>query len=286
MTTRRSFGGGGYGGGGRMMTMGLPPFTTAVKWLIILNAAIFLGVLAPALAADVTTLFALIPAAVVHGWVWQLVTYSFLHAGVLHLLFNMLAVWMFGSQFEMDWGRRQFLEYFFFCAIGAALVTVAVAFTGALGMSPLVATVGASAGVYGLLIAFGMLYGEREILLFPLPFLIKAKYMVAVWIFLALVGTLQSAGGVNNLAHFAGLAFGFAYIKFLPRRGLTFLFSERYYGLRNSYYRWKRKRAARKFEVYMRKHDPSQSLDEYGNFRDPGAGKDKGNGESRGPWVN
>lgn len=275
----------------RSMTLGFPPFTKAVKWLIGLNAGIyllvvFLGVIAPQLANLIYVVFGLIPMQVVHGWVWQLLTYSFVHAGLLHLLFNMLALWMFGSQFEMDWGRRQFLEYFFFCVIGAAVVTVGVSFTGALGMSPLVPTVGASAGIYGLLIAFGVLYGERELFLFPLPFLIKAKYMVAVWVFIALVGALQSSGGVNNLAHLAGLVLGYAYIKFLPRRGLAFLFSEHYFGVRNWYYRWKRGRAARKFEVYMRQHGRGQGLDEYGSLDDPNADKEKGNGEHRGPWVN
>jgi hypothetical protein len=114
----------------------------------------------------------------------------------------------------------------------------------------------------------------------------KAKYMVAIIIFIALVGALQDAGGVANIAHLGGLLFGFVYVKFLPRQGLRFLFSERYYSLRNSYYRWKRRRAARKFEVYMRKHNREDYFDEYGNYRDPTAkDKKKGDGESRGGWV-
>jgi len=82
--------------------------------------------------------------------------------------------------------------------------------------------------------------------------------------------------------------FGYLYLKFLPRRGLRFLASERYYGIRNSYYRWKRKKAAKKFEVYMRQHKREDYFDQYGNFKDPNGDKDdKGNGKSSGGgWVN
>ena len=71
----------------------------------------------------------LVPFLVTHGAIWQLVTYSFVHAGLFHLLFNMLALWMFGAQFESDWGARQFLEFYFFCVVGAALTTVAVSYS-------------------------------------------------------------------------------------------------------------------------------------------------------------
>ena len=94
------------------------------------------------------------------------------------------------------------------------------------------------------------------------------------------------------MAHLGGLLFGYIWLKFVPRRGFGHATSERVFGLRNSYYRWKRKRAARKFEVYMRKHDDrgdykhEDYFDEYGNFRDPSERDRKGNGDSRGPWVN
>jgi membrane associated rhomboid family serine protease len=275
----------------RTMSLGFPPFTRAVKWLIAINGIIFLllallQVTTPQLYGEIMLLFALVPGAVIQGQVWQLVTYSFLHAGLFHLLFNMLALWMFGSQFESEWGRRRFLEFFFFCVVGAALVTVGVAYTGALGLGPNTITIGASGGIYGILLAFGMLYGEREIMLFPIPFMIKAKYFVAGLTFIAVYGALQGPGGVANLAHLGGLIFGLIYLKLLPRRGLIFGASENYFGIRNAYYRWKRRRAARKFQVYMSKHDRSQFFDEHGNYREPGATpREKGNGEHRGPWV-
>jgi membrane associated rhomboid family serine protease len=244
-----------------------------------------LGAIAPQIAKYVVPLFGLVPAEVMQGWIWQVVTYSFLHASLGHLLVNMLTLWMFGSQEESDWGSSRFLEFYFFCVIGAALVTIAVAYAG-FGMHPITPTVGASGGIYGLLIAFGMLYGDREIFLFPFPFMIKAKYLVAIIIFVVIIATFQpSQGGVANFAHLGGLFFGFLYIKFMPRKGVGYATTEKYFGLRNSYYRWKRRRAAKKFEVYMRDHDRKVTFDEHGNYVPPDD-PDKKNGGSKSGWVN
>jgi membrane associated rhomboid family serine protease len=277
------------------MSLSFPPFTRWVKRLIIICSAVyFLQVVfarvAPQIEGAAEVYLGLVPAAVVHyGMVWQLVTYSFLHSTqtLMHLLLNMLTLWMFGSQEEQDWGSRKFLEFYFFCVIGAGLVTVAVSYTGLPGLSPLNPTIGASGGIYGLLIAFGMLYGDREILLFPFPFSIKAKYLVGIIIFVVVIATFQpSQGGVANFAHLGGLLFGFLYIKFVPSRGLLFGATERYFGMRNDYYRWRRRRAARKFEVYMRKHDRDVHFDEHGNYVPPDDDPRKGNGGSKSGWVN
>jgi membrane associated rhomboid family serine protease len=274
------------------MSLSFPPFTRAVKWLVIANGLIFLldalvGRFSPVAGRDIILLFSLIPAAVTHGFIWQLVTYSFLHSGLWHILFNMLWLWMFGSQFEVDWGTSRFLEFYFFCVVGAALSTIAMAYTGLLGLTPATPTVGASGGIYGILMAFGILYANREIMLFPIPFTIKAKYFVIGLIFITLYLSMNGPGGVAYVAHLGGLLFGFLFLRFMPRHGVVGGASERYFGLRNAYYRWKRRRAARKFEVYMRKHDRKQYFDEHGNFRDPEQQPpEKGNGEHRGPWVN
>src|SRR5690348_4353137 len=124
-----------FRGYGSTFSLGLPPFTFAVKWLVIVNAGIFLlmlflGAIAPQVAALIYAIGALVPAMVTHGWITQVVTYSFLHAGLFHVLFNMLTLWMFGSQLESDWGHRQFLEFYFFGVIGAALTTIGVAYLG------------------------------------------------------------------------------------------------------------------------------------------------------------
>jgi membrane associated rhomboid family serine protease len=287
----------------RTSSMGLsfPPFTRAVKQLLIANGAVFLlmallGAFAPTLAGVLQVLFQLRPTDVVHGWVWQVVTYAFLHAGLWHILFNMLALWMFGAQLEQDWGYNLFMQFYFFCAIGAALTTILVSFTGLLGASPRIPTVGASGAIFGLLLAFGILHAESEIMLFPIPFLIKAKYFIIGLIFIEVFLTLSSAHQPGEstayMAHLGGLLFGYIWLKFIPRRGLGYATSERAFGLRNSYYKWKRRRAARKFEVYMRKHDRTDYkhedyFDELGNFRDPSTRDTrKKNGDSRPPWVN
>src|SRR5258708_25509651 len=185
------------------------------------------------------------------GMVWQLVTYSFLHFQLLHFIFNALSLWMFGSQLESDWGSKRFLEFYFFCTIAAALTSVAMSYTHILGLSPVTTTIGASGGIYGLLVAFGVLHGESEIMMFPLPFRIKAKYFVWGIVFLTLVGAIQESGGGANFPHLGGLLFGYLYLRFLPRKGVMFSPSERYFRQRNYYYPLKRRRAAEKIEGFL-----------------------------------
>ncbi len=265
------------------MSLSFPPFTPWVKRIIIACAGVYF--LQVVFRSAPWEWFALIPAWVLKGCLWQLVTYSLLHGSVGHVLINMLMLWMFGAQEEMDWGSRKFLEFYLFCVVGAALTTIAVAYS-IHSVSPLTATIGASGGVYGVLMAFGMLYGDREIIMFPLPFMMKAKYMVAIMIFLVIIATFDpSQGGIANFAHLGGLLFGFLYIKFFPRRGLAFRAGESYFGLRNAFYRWKRRRTARKFEVYMRQHNRTIHFDEHGNYIPPEE-PDKKNGGTKSGWVN
>lgn len=299
--------------GGRTLTLSLPPFPKAVKWLVITNAGMLLLLtllkvinIDPAgnVGAVLSSLFpvpvratvgdvleaalSLLPVLVLHGWIFQLVTYSFLHAGFWHLAGNMFGLWMFGSQFELEWGRRKFLEFYFFCVVGAALTTIAVSYTGWGGITPKTSTVGASGGVLGILMAYALIHGDNEIMLFPIPIQIRAKYFVAGLGLLTILGALGAGSGrgesVAYIAHLGGLLFGFLYVKLVPRRGLMFGASERYFGLRNSYYRWRRRRAAKKFEVYMRDHDRKVTFDEHGNYVPPE--DDKKNGGSKSGWVN
>lgn len=259
--------------------------------MVLICAGVYLvqvicSAIAPGIGEYLKIYLGLVPTLTVHGYVWQLVTYSILHAGLMHLLVNMLMLWMFGWQEEQDWGGRKFLEFYLFCVVGAALVTIAVAYASLPGLTPRTVTIGASGGIYGVLMAFGMLYGDQTVFLFPIPISLKAKYLVAILIFLVIIATFQpSQGGVANFAHLGGLFFGFVYVKFLPRRGLGFATSERFYGIRNSYYRWKRRRAARKFEVYMREHDRDVKFDDLGNYVPPEE-RDKKNGGSKSGWVN
>jgi membrane associated rhomboid family serine protease len=276
---------------GQTISFSFPPFAGWVKRIIIVCTAIFLLELVVRRVLGVSLgwvddWFALIPIFVMKGEIWQLVTYSLLHANFSHLFFNMLTLWFIGAYLERDWGSRRFIECYTFCVVGAALVTIAVSYSHFLGMNEHGETLGASGGIFGLLMAFGILYADQEMFLFPLPFRIKAKYLVGIWVIVAIVAIFDPRqGGIAVFAHLGGLLFGYLWVKFLPSRGLSYAASERYFGVRNSYYRWKRRRAARKFEVYMRDHDRKVTFDEHGNYIPPDD-NDKTNGGSKSGWVN
>ena len=276
---------------GREITLSFPPFTKAVIWLLGINTAIFLFLLAfgtPAVSDWVELHFGLVPSMTIfHFFVWQIVTYSFIHFAFWHWFGNMLGLWMFGASFESSWGVRRFLELFFSGVIGAALTTILFSFLHILA-SPNTVTIGASGGVFAILMAFGMVFGDNEIMMIPFPFLIKAKYFVLILIVVTVAFAIGDRGGVAYLAHLGGLLFGYLYVKFAPRQGLSgnFSLSEWWYGLNNSYCRWKRRKAAKKFEVYMRKHDRDVHFDEHGNYVPPDEAPRKGNGGGKSGWVN
>jgi membrane associated rhomboid family serine protease len=231
-------------------------FPRGVKWLLITNIALFV-------IYYFATVFGrgswfdplvLVPSDVLFRLnVWQLVTYMFLHDphGFLHILFNMLTLWMFGNDLESDWGTRFFLKYYFLCGIGAGIcVIVANAFFGSL----MTATIGSSGAIYGLLLAFGMMYPDRTVM-FSFLFPIKAKYFVMIMGAITFMSTMGAAGsGVSHVAHLGGMLFGYVLLRrYRARRpslrGRTTLVGS----LRNRYQDFKRQRARRKFEVYMRK---------------------------------
>ncbi len=276
---------------GREMTLSFPPFTQAVIWLLGINTAVFLALEAFGTREVIDWVYAnlgLVPRTTVfHFAIWQIVTYSFIHVTFWHWFGNMLGIWMFGSTFESAWGMRRFLELFFVGVIGAALTTIVLSFAHILS-NPNTPTVGASGGVFAILMAFGLVFGENEIMMIPFPFLIKAKYFVLILIVVTVAFAIGGGGGTAYLAHLGGLFFGYLYVKFAPGRGMSgrFSLSEWWFGLHNSYYRWRRRRAARKFEVYMRKHDRDVHFDEQGNYIPPDDDPGKGNGGSKSGWVN
>mgnify|MGYP006313412471 CR=1 FL=1 len=181
----------------------LPPITQA---LLLVNVALF--------AADMlfgrmlTALFALWPLGT-HFMPWQVVSYAFLHGSVGHLFFNMLGLWMFGSELERLWGGKRYLQFYFASVLTAALTQLVVGLL--IGGAP---TVGASGGLFGLLLAFGMMFPNRIIMpLFP-PIPMKAKYFVAIFGGLELVLGFMGGGGVAHFAHLGGMLGGFLMIRF------------------------------------------------------------------------
>ncbi|GAA0705901.1 rhomboid family intramembrane serine protease [Dokdonella soli] len=195
------------------MAIDLPPVTRA---LLFANIAIYLVQM---LTGDTLIVhFALWPLgpsqfADVPGFEpWQVVTYGFLHGGFTHIAFNMLALWMFGGAIENLFGSRPFALYYFVCVIGAALTQLAVVhfFTG--GFYP---TLGASGGIFGLLLAYGMMYPHARIMLLfppiPMPAWLFVTGYGAIELFLGVTGT---QAGVAHFAHLGGMAVGFVLIEY------------------------------------------------------------------------
>lgn len=185
--------------------------TSAVKYLIIANVACF--VLQHVLPQEVVAWFQLVPVSVIHDFtLWQLASYMFLHgSGIWHILINMLVLWMFGCELEREWGSKAFLLYYFVCGIGAGLFHVL------LGIDSAIPVVGASGAIYGLLMAFGMLFPERMItflIFFILPVQIKAKYLVMIIAGISLFsGIFDPNSGVAHFAHLGGMIVGFLFLK-------------------------------------------------------------------------
>jgi membrane associated rhomboid family serine protease len=261
--------------------LSFPDFRGLTRKLVLWNlgaffALLLIGVASNAAAFTIVTWTALVPPLVLAGRVWQLVTYCFVHQGILNTAFELLSLWFLGSFLESNHGSRWLGEIFFFSVVGAGLAAMALYFALPEGGGVLTGCYG---GLFGLLIAFGVLYGDLEFMMFPLPMMIKAKYLVGVYLLIALA-MLFSAQRFFAFAQLGGGLFGYIYIKMAPRRGFAFAGSERFFGLRNSYYRWKRRRAARKFEVYMRKQNRDVHFDKDGRYIDP----DKDPNDRR--WMN
>lgn len=221
------------------------PTTPCVKALLIGSAAaFFLQVVTQRLFGfALEPWFGLVPALVTQRFfLWQPVTYLFLHDGVLHLAFNLLVLWMFGCELERVWGGRFFVKYFFVCGAGAGI------FVALLTSSSIVPTIGASGALYGVLLAYGLLFPDRRILLwFVLP--IRARHFVLFIGAIAFYSTLTLPGsGVSHLAHLSGLVIGYVYL-----RGWG-----HFRRLHRRYLEWKLRRLKKKFRVIDGGNDPDR----------------------------
>jgi membrane associated rhomboid family serine protease len=259
------------------ITMTFPPFAGTVRKLVLANVGVFFAIallqwLAPNTATTLLHLLLLHPMGVVRGEIWQLATYSFIHFGILEILFAMLTLWFCGSMLEGAYGSRWLRELYFASAIGGAITATVLSFTGVLNLRPDNLGHGAWAGLFGMLIAIAMRFGDEEFLLYFLV-RIRAKYMVAIYILITVAMLLKDADTFGALLQLSGGLCGYLYVRFAPRGGLAFGMSEQFFGLRNTYYRAKRRRAARKFEVYMGKQGRQVRFDDEGRYIDPD-GKD------------
>ena len=260
-------------------TLALPPFAGATRRLVLISVGVFFAravlayVLTPNLFLGVFRHLDLVPSEVFHGRVWELLTFTFMPLDLIGTLFTLLFLWFTGAMLEEERGPRWLYEIFFVSAIAGGLLASAISYTHILDLSE--DAVGSSpyAAIYGLLVAVVVLMGDREFLVF---FIIrmKAKYMVAIYILVDLARLLIHEVPFPALLELSGALCGYLYLRFAPRRGLAYGASEGYFGLRNAFYRSKRKRASRKFEVYMGKQGRQIHFDKEGRYLDPDAKKD------------
>ena len=189
-----------------------PTFTipSGVKLLVIINIVVFILTELSGQRNMLFSSFGLVPNQVWTNFkVWQLFTYLFVHGGFLHIFFNMFVLWMFGKDLEIQWGKNEFLLFYFTCGIGAGLMTVLFS------INSIVPIVGASGAIYGLLVAYGFTYPNRMVYLYGL-FPLKVKYMVlglGVIAFFASLSANQS--NVSHITHLSGMIIGVLYIYFI-----------------------------------------------------------------------
>jgi membrane associated rhomboid family serine protease len=224
-------------------SFGPGPLTPAIKLLIIANVVAFVvDYLAP--SAGLVAMFGLSPREVLTRLhIWQPVTYMFLHAGFSHILFNMLALWLFGVELERMWGTKFFTKYYFVCGAGAAATTMALSLLpGSIGAQLFGSlTIGASGAVYGLLLAYALYFPNRPIyvyMIFPIP----AKYFVMIMGGISLLSSIGGGDGVAHTTHLGGLIVGYLYLKGTR----IHLLSEIQY----RFLKWRINRMRRKFDVY------------------------------------
>ncbi len=220
-------------GSGRYVTMG-PTLTPTVKNLVITCAVVFLLQMLGA-GREMVGIFGLTPYLIVSKlFLWQIGTYLFLHGGFGHMFWNMFALWMFGCELERHWGSREFLKFFLVTGMGAGLLSIV--------FQPFstVPTIGASGAVYGILMAYGLMFPERHVYLYFL-FPIKVKYFVSVLGVITFVSAFSTPGStVAHMAHLGGMLVGLFYMK-----GWISIS-----GIRQSYHRWRLKRMRERFKVY------------------------------------
>lgn len=195
----------------------MPPVTQALIGLNVIGFALQ-GMFGPGWIG----LFALWPPVSIevphqpHFEVWQLLTYGFLHGNLVHLLFNMLGLWMLGREVEQVLGGKRYLQYFLTCVVTAGLLQLLVT---TLTDAPPYPTVGASGGVFGVLLAFGMMFPRRMVMLLFPPIPMPARVFVIVYGVIELIlGVSGSQEGVAHFAHLGGLAGGFFLLQYWRRR--------------------------------------------------------------------
>lgn len=271
------------------VTLALPPFSGVIRRLILIAlAAFFAEVLIGRLAQDsVVRLLShvyLFPVEALHGKVWEFLTYPFAFEGVLSSLFAMISLWLFGSLLEGEFGSRWIVEYLVATTLGGGVLAALIAATGVTGLDPRLPVGSLWPAVMAIMLAFGWFHGEDDIN--NIIFILKAKYLVAIYLVVFLALVLVGNDRVGALTAVCAAGSGYLFLKFAPRRGLSYAASESLFGLRNSYYRAKRRRAAKKFTVYMKKQGKDVNLDPSGRYVDPDGNPREPHNPNDKRWMN
>ena len=267
--------------------MTLPPFAGATRRLILINLAVFfvepiLAFFAPATTGVVLGHLILEPAALLRGEIWQLVTYAFLPLSILGTALALLTLWFTGSYLEAIFGGRWLLEFYLVCTVGGAALASAITFLHIPGLRPDTAIAGAFPPILALMVAFAVYAGDQDVrVMFVIT--MKAKYVVVILVLFSLAYLLKGQNPFGALTELSCAFVGYAYTRWAPRRGLRWSLSERFFALRNEYYRAKRRRAAKKFEVYMRKQNRVVHFDKDGRYVDPDEARKNPNDKT---WMN
>ncbi|MGD0730312.1 MAG: rhomboid family intramembrane serine protease [Terracidiphilus sp.] len=250
-----------------------PAFRGATRRLVFINlfayfAFLLTQVMSPVGAVWLTVNLEFSPSFFAHGAFWQPFTYSFIHPTLLGTALELLSLWFLLGFLEQLHSSSWVIGLYAASVLGTALAASAIyAVSSAFGFSLLEFPLfGCFGGIFGLLVAIGALYGDMEFLLF-FVIGIKARYMAVIYGLIA-IAMLFGQERMYAFAQLGGALAGLLYIRLAPRRGVSFAFSERWYALRNGYYRYKRRRAARKFEVYMRSQGRTVRFDGQGKHID------------------
>jgi len=266
--------------------MGFPPFRGAVRQIILASTGIYVGILLLMAFARPTgqallLLGVLDPQHIKEGWLWQFVTYAFMYVDPLDFVLSLLGVYFLGAAVEERIGSAAFYGLFFSSIILSAVAGFGLSLTHVVAQG---GALGSGAAANAILMVFYLFNRGAPIMLFPIPIQIPVKWIV---LFTAAIETAYLL--LNGFALFyfillLGLGAGYVWYLLFAGRRMSLGVSEKFYSMRNGYYRWKRRRAARKFEVYMRKHNRTVEFDEHGNYIPPE--DDKKNGGSKSGWVN
>lgn len=250
--------------------LAFPAFRGATRRLILWNLAAYFGLLVlgyvlPVLTHEIEFGCAFTPSVFLHGDLWQPLTYSFVHTSMMGTLMELLSLWFVAGFLENYHSADWVLGLYFTSVVGTAVTALVISLCASmLGLGVVeMPLMGCFGGIFGLMGAIGLLYGDTQFLMF-FVIGIKARHLVIIYTLLILA-MLFSQQRAYAFAQLGGLLAGLFWAKYAPQRGFSFHLSESLYGLRNRYYRWKRRRAARKFEVYMRKQGRTVRFD--GNGR-------------------